>query len=146
MLTWVPEWGRYFLLARPGDDAAGEAFDKVGKLLGPLLSGRAGRSRRPRLAAIPGGTPSPGLLQPPRASRAHAGPRFDFSFSGLKTAVVRAVSRLEGDAARRTTPQTGKSATGERAHLAASFQEAAVDRAGPQDLWTPWTRWGAGAS
>ncbi|MFS8638997.1 MAG: tRNA (adenosine(37)-N6)-threonylcarbamoyltransferase complex transferase subunit TsaD, partial [Gemmatimonadota bacterium] len=34
MLLWVPEWGRYELLGETRDDAAGEAFDKVAKILG----------------------------------------------------------------------------------------------------------------
>ena len=125
MLTWVPEWGRYFLLGQTRDDAAGEAFDKVGKLLG--LSYPGGPAVE---AAAAGGDPQRYAFPRPLAAasgKPGAPGRFDFSFSGLKTAVVRAVSRLEGDAAPTDNSATGKSATGERAHLAASFQEAAVD-------------------
>ena len=118
LLTWAPEWGQYFLMGQTRDDAAGEAFDKVAKLLGlsypggPAIEAAAAlgdplRYAFPRPLASSSGKPGdPG--------------RFDFSFSGLKTAVVRAVdgARLAGERAH---------LAGERAHLAASFQEAAVD-------------------
>ena len=112
LLVWAPEWGRYFLLGQTRDDAAGEAFDKVGKLLGlPYPGGPAIE------AAAAGGDPRRYAFPRPLASssgkRGDPG-RFDFSFSGLKTAVVRAVGG--------SLPSAG-----ERAHLAASFQEAAVD-------------------
>jgi N6-L-threonylcarbamoyladenine synthase len=77
-LMRVEAVGRYALLGETLDDAAGEAFDKTAKLLGlgypggPALSALAerGRANRYRL-------PRPML----------ASPDFDFSFSGLKTAV-----------------------------------------------------------
>src|SRR6476659_5075482 len=88
MLLDVPAWGEYRLLGQTLDDAAGEAFDKVAKLLGlgypggaPIerlaREGRAGRFRFPR----------PMLQELDRD-----GPnRYAFSFSGLKTAVLRTV-------------------------------------------------------
>lgn len=115
MLLWVPEWGRYFLLGQTRDDAVGEAFDKVAKLLGMPYPGgpaieAAARRGDPRRFAFPrpmlkrkGGAGEPGA--------------FDFSFSGLKTAVARTVARLGGEGA----------IAEERDHLAASFQEAAID-------------------
>lgn len=112
LLAWVSEWGRYCLMGETRDDAAGEAFDKVGKLLGlPYPGGPAIEKEAAR------GDPHRYAFPRPLAAasgKPEAAGRFDFSFSGLKTAVVRAVSRLEGG-------------LDERAHLAASFQEAAVD-------------------
>ena len=115
MLLWVPEWGRYFLLGQTRDDAAGEAFDKVGKLLGlpypggPAVEAAAKDGDRARYAF-----PRPML----RRRGGSAGPApFDFSFSGLKTAVALTVARLGG----------ADAVEAERPHLAASFQEAVID-------------------
>lgn len=115
MLLWVPEWGSYFLLGQTRDDAAGEAFDKVGKLLGlPYPGGPAIE------AAAREGDPARYAFPRPMMRRKSGAPvtgAFDFSFSGLKTAVARTVARLEGaDRVRE-----------ERAHLAASFQQAVLD-------------------
>ena len=115
LLLWVPEWGRYFLLGQTRDDAAGEAFDKVGKLLGlPYPGGPAIQA-----AAVRGDPARYAFPRPMMRANARSGGRvpLDFSFSGLKTAVARTVARLE---------ETGE-VEDERAHLAASFQEAAVD-------------------
>jgi N6-L-threonylcarbamoyladenine synthase len=89
MLLHVPEWGTYRLLGQTRDDAAGEAFDKVAALLklgypgGPVIErlAREGNPSRFRL-------PRP-LLGGPAAQR------YEFSFSGLKTAVLRAVQQSE---------------------------------------------------
>jgi N6-L-threonylcarbamoyladenine synthase len=91
------------------DDAAGEAFDKVARLLGlPFPGGphidRVAREGDPRAVAFPRG------LTGPRDAP------FDFSFSGLKTAVARHVEALER--AGTAVPV---------ADVAASFQEAVVD-------------------
>jgi tRNA N6-adenosine threonylcarbamoyltransferase len=101
-LYHVPSPGTYQLVGRTRDDAAGEAYDKVAKLLGLGYPGgpaidtmaREGRddafdfpltrlTHADRNAPQP--TAPPGLL-PPDAAR-----RVDFSFSGLKTAVLRLV-------------------------------------------------------
>jgi N6-L-threonylcarbamoyladenine synthase len=98
--------GRTTLLGATRDDAAGEAFDKVGKMLG---LGYPGGVAIDRLAA----TGNPQAFSLPRAL-----PRrddLDFSFSGLKTAVS---VILQG----RATPQGA-----ELADFAASFQTAVVD-------------------
>jgi N6-L-threonylcarbamoyladenine synthase len=122
LLIDVEQWGRYRLLGRTRDDAAGEAFDKVAKLLGlPYPGGphierlatqhddgdgtregarRDGRFRfaRPML----------------RRDQAPDSPDYyDVSFSGLKTAVLNAVkaANLEAD----------------RAAIARAFQDALVD-------------------
>ena len=103
LLLAVPEWGVYRVLGETRDDAAGEAFDKVASMLelgypgGPAIEqlARQGTDR----------------IDLPRPMLGHG---FDFSFSGLKTAVlhkVRGSSNLEAD----------------RANIAASFQAAVFD-------------------
>jgi N6-L-threonylcarbamoyladenine synthase len=94
------------------DDAAGEAFDKVARLLGlPFPGGppidRAAREGNPAAIAFPRG------LTAPRDLAAH---RFDFSFSGLKTAVARWVEARQREGV--AVPV---------ADVAASFQEAVCD-------------------
>ncbi len=115
LLLWAPEWGKYFLLGRTRDDAAGEAFDKVAKLLGlPYPGGPAIQAAAKNGDATRYPLPRPLL----RTGREPARPGdFDFSFSGLKTAVARLVAELDqAGSLERETP-----------HVAASFQEAAVD-------------------
>ena len=115
MLLWVPEWGRYELLGQTRDDAAGEAFDKVSKILGlgypggPVIQ-RVARDGDPAAFALP---------RPMLASNQRPGDDdyFDFSFSGLKTAVLTRVRELEA----------GGRLAGEVANLAASFQAAVTD-------------------
>jgi tRNA N6-adenosine threonylcarbamoyltransferase len=104
MLLDVPAWGRYHLLGATRDDAAGEAFDKVAKLLG---LGYPGGPEIERLA--PRGDPARYAF--PRPMRDEG---FEFSFSGLKTAVLRA-ARASDDLER------------DRADLARGFQDAALD-------------------
>jgi N6-L-threonylcarbamoyladenine synthase len=100
------------LLGASIDDAAGEAFDKVGRLLGlPFPGGpeidRLARGGEPDSIAFPRGLTAPHDLE------RH---RFDFSFSGLKTAVARWVElRQRAD---QPVPV---------ADVAAAFQEAVVD-------------------
>ena len=115
MLLWVPEWGRYHLFGQTRDDAAGEAFDKVGKLLGlPYPGGPAIEA-----AARDGDSARYAFPRPMMGRRggAAAPGAFDFSFSGLKTAVAQTVARL----AEAGTVEE------ERPHLAASFQAAVFD-------------------
>ncbi|MGH7067191.1 MAG: tRNA (adenosine(37)-N6)-threonylcarbamoyltransferase complex transferase subunit TsaD [Acetobacteraceae bacterium] len=100
--------GRYRLLGQTIDDAAGEAFDKVGKLLG--LSWPGGPALE-RLAAI--GNPRRFRFPRPLAGR----PGCNFSFSGLKTAVAQAVAQFAPGPLTRVIA----------ADLAASFQSAVVD-------------------
>jgi N6-L-threonylcarbamoyladenine synthase len=99
-------------LGRTIDDAAGEAFDKVARLLGlPFPGGPqidlAARDGDPGAIAFPRG------LSSPRDLVRH---RYDFSFSGLKTAVARWVEQRQADGV--TVPV---------ADVAAAFQEAVVD-------------------
>ena len=106
-LVYMPEWGVYRTLGETLDDATGEAFDKVAKVLGleypggPVLS---------RLAA----TGDPTAIDFPRAML-HSGD-YAFSLSGLKTAVINHI-RHERDAGREIDVPD----------LAASFQAAVID-------------------
>ena len=104
MLLDVPAWGRYRLLGATRDDAAGEAFDKVATLLG---LGYPGGPVIERLAA----RGDPARFTFPRPMRDEG---FEFSFSGLKTAVLYAV-RASDDLER------------DRPHLARAFQDAVLD-------------------
>lgn len=72
---------RYRKIGQTRDDAAGEAYDKVAKLLG---LGYPGGPILDRLAAVANGAPAPVKFGPTKMK----GNRFDFSFSGLKTAVL----------------------------------------------------------
>jgi N6-L-threonylcarbamoyladenine synthase len=135
-LYLVRERGRYELIGRTRDDAAGEAYDKVAKLLGlgypggPIIdrvardgNDRAYAFRVPRMTHAdrnrPGVTAPPGLL-PPDLERS-----VDFSFSGLKTAVMRVVNEKRG--ARRDARGAETLAPREIADIAASFQRVVVE-------------------
>ena len=105
-LLLVEEVGRYRRLGTTIDDAVGEAFDKTAMLLelgypgGPAIE-RAAREGDPARVALPR----------PLVGR----PGCDFSFSGLKTAVLHAVQAM------------GSLTDGNRADVAASFQRAVTD-------------------
>ena len=109
-LILVRELGSYEVLGRTRDDAAGEAFDKVAKLLG-LLPGE-GAVAGGRLIAELAADGDPAAIDFPRALVGE----LDFSFSGLKTSVLHYVRSLSPPAR-----------TQQLAHIAASFQEAVVD-------------------
>lgn len=91
------------------DDAAGEAYDKVARLLG---LGYPGGPVIDRLAA----QGNPQAIAFPRGMMRQQDSRYDFSFSGLKTAVARYVEQAEKDGARLPIED-----------VCASFQEAVVD-------------------
>ena len=91
------------------DDAAGEAFDKVARLLGLGYPGGPVISR----AALDG---DPTAFRFPRALMKASDPAYTFSFSGLKTAVARTVETIE---------RRGESVP--VADIAASFEQAVVD-------------------
>lgn len=103
----------YLRLGGTLDDAAGEAFDKVARLLdlgfpgGPAIQHAAETGNAERFAL-------------PRALRHDPSHRFDFSFSGLKTAVLNLTRRLAREGVRLDDPQL-------RSDLAASFQAAVAD-------------------
>jgi len=105
--------GQYRRLGSTLDDAAGEAFDKVARLLDLGFPGGPAIQR----AAV-GGDPRRFAL--PRALRHRPDHRFEFSFSGLKTAVLNLTHELEQEGLNLRDPQL-------LADLAASFQQAVVD-------------------
>ena len=102
----VEDYGRYTIMGGTTDDAAGEAFDKVARVLdipypgGPLLD-KLAESGNDRAYAFP---------------KIHTPGAYDFSFSGLKTAVINQAHRLR---------QTGETIVA--ADWAASFRRAVVD-------------------
>ena len=115
LLLFAEEWGRYRLLGQTRDDAAGEAFDKVAKLLDLSYPGGAAIQA---LAEM--GDPTRHVLPRPmlKSNQTPDDPSYyDFSFSGLKTAVAGLVAELV---------EAG-TLEEEREHVAAAFQEAAVD-------------------
>jgi N6-L-threonylcarbamoyladenine synthase len=105
-LVLIKKVGSYIVLGKTRDDAAGEAFDKVATLLGlpypggPEISKLARKGKRDAIAF-----PRPMMNE-------H---NFDFSFSGLKTAV-----RYYVDAHKKISRT-------EQQHIAASFEQAVVD-------------------
>lgn len=112
MLLDVEEWGLYRLLGATRDDAAGEAFDKVAKLLGlPYPGGR-------HIEALAReGDPARFRFTRPMVRRNDAPEDADyyaFSFSGLKTAVLNAVKSTGGEEV-------------DRKHIARGFQDALID-------------------
>ena len=114
LLLDVEAWGRYRLLGSTRDDAAGEAFDKVAKLLGLPYPGGP---HIERLAA--GGRSAPNrfrFTRPMLRSDQRLGDPdyYDLSFSGLKTAVLTAV--------RASTDREA-----DRADIARAFQDALIE-------------------
>jgi len=104
LLLDVEDWGRYHRLGETQDDAAGEAFDKVGTLLGLDYPAGAQVERLAREGR-------PGRFDFPRPMLREG---YDFSFSGLKTAVLRAVRACSDPGA-------------DRANLARGFQDAIIE-------------------
>lgn len=102
----VEDYGVYTLLGQTMDDAAGEAFDKAARVLGlpypggPLLD-KLSREGNPHALKLP---------------HVHTPGRYDYSFSGLKTALINEVHKLR---------QNGQDVPA--ADIAASFQHAAVE-------------------
>jgi N6-L-threonylcarbamoyladenine synthase len=109
MLVYMKRPGSYRLLGQTIDDAAGEAFDKVARFLGLGYPGGPAIEQAARQG-------DPTALDLPRPLLRRG---LDFSFSGLKTAVIRQVKALQaqGDLGTKVTV----------ADVAASFQAAVVD-------------------
>ncbi len=111
LLIDVEAWGRYRLLGRTRDDAAGEAFDKVAKLLGLPYPGG------PHIERVAAGADAGAYRFSRPMLRRNQTPKdseyYDVSFSGLKTAVLNAVrgADLERD----------------RAAIARAFQDALIE-------------------
>jgi len=106
--------GDYEILGETRDDAVGEAFDKVARL---LELGYPGGPRISKLAAD--GNPAAYPLPRPMADADN----LDFSYSGLKTAVLYLIRDIIGS----PSAPSGVLSERQKADIAASFQEAAVD-------------------
>ncbi|MFA5374227.1 MAG: tRNA (adenosine(37)-N6)-threonylcarbamoyltransferase complex transferase subunit TsaD [Dehalococcoidia bacterium] len=112
----MQDHGRYQILGRTRDDAAGEAFDKVSRLLG------LGYPGGPAIEKAAHGLNDTRYRLP----RAWLKDTDDFSFSGLKTAVLHLVEEnIDNPEASEKLDETAKS--GIRTAIAASFQKAVVD-------------------
>ena len=105
-LTLVKDYGEYEILGRTMDDAAGEAFDKVARVIGLGYPGgpkidKAAKEGNPEAISFP---------------RGHGRSEFDFSFSGLKSAVLNYLNSCEMKGEKISVPD-----------VSASFEEAVVD-------------------
>lgn len=103
----VESYTKFHVIGRTRDDAAGEAFDKTARVLGLSYPGGVQIDRLSKE-----GDPLAYKLPHPKA----AGSEFDFSFSGLKTAVINTVHNAE---------QKGEEIN--KADMAASFQKTVAD-------------------
>jgi N6-L-threonylcarbamoyladenine synthase len=106
-IVHVKDYGQYVVVGQTRDDAAGEAYDKVARVLG---LGYPGGPAVDRIA----NKGNPNAINFPRVQLKDS--PYDFSFSGLKTAVINHLHNLE---------QKGEDYVTE--DVAASFQEAVVD-------------------
>lgn len=106
-LAYMEDYGRFRILGRTRDDAAGEAFDKVARAIGLGYPGgpkieRAAKEGNPHAYEFPRGKVD--------------GERYDFSFSGMKSAVLNELNHVQM-----------KGGTIVQADVAASFQKAVID-------------------
>lgn len=107
-LVLIKSWGEYEIIGQTRDDAVGECFDKVAKMLGLPYPGG------PQISRIAGLATEPVEFTPPMMHTDN----FDFSFSGLKTSVLYYVRNLEKENNVLTEKQ--------KANIAAGFENAAV--------------------
>ncbi len=119
LLLDVPEWGRYHRLGQTRDDAVGEAFDKVAKLLGLPYPGGRPIEQLAATAESPSHDSPHWFARPMLRRRAVVSDEdyYDCSFSGLKTAVLYAV---------RASDKAG-TLDQDRASIARGFQDAVID-------------------
>jgi N6-L-threonylcarbamoyladenine synthase len=117
LLLHAPAWGRYELLGATRDDAVGEAFDKVARRLGLGFPGGPAIEKLAR-QGVAGTYALPRPMMSTRDGPGDSG-YFEFSFSGLKTAASLLIGELEKEDA--------ADVDAARAHVAAEFQEAAVE-------------------
>ena len=106
-LVVVKDYGKYEILGRTRDDAAGEAFDKVARAIG---LGYPGGPKVDKLSK----EGNPNAIEFPKAKIGDC--PYDFSFSGVKSAVLNYINHAQ---------MTGEEIN--RADLAASFQKAVID-------------------
>ncbi|HEX8182944.1 MAG TPA: tRNA (adenosine(37)-N6)-threonylcarbamoyltransferase complex transferase subunit TsaD [Candidatus Saccharimonadales bacterium] len=108
----------YTLLGQAQDDAIGEAFDKVAKIIGLPYPGGPSVSRK----ALEG---NPQAYQLPKARMSG---KYDFSFSGLKTAVLRlAQEQIGEDFSFHSSGLAARLSNTQKADIAASFQRVAIE-------------------
>ena len=109
-LVLMKEWGQYEIVGETKDDAVGEAFDKVARMMGLQYPGG------PEISKLAQQAREENLDQPFSLPRPmHNSPDFDFSFSGLKTAVLYLIREKE------ELSETDKK------QLAREFEDAAAD-------------------
>lgn len=109
---------KYNILGQTRDDAIGEAFDKVGKILGLPYPGGPSVSK----AALDG---DPNSIKLPKAKLDNP---YEFSFSGLKTAVLRSAQQMAGkDYTFPSYQLPAVLSDSQKNNLAASFQKTAID-------------------
>ncbi len=106
-IVYVKDYSTYEVIAKTNDDAAGEAFDKVSRVLGLGYPGGPAIQECAKAG-------NPDAIRFPRVNMGENG--FDFSFSGVKTAVINYIHNAE---------QKGIEIN--KADVAASFQEAVTD-------------------
>jgi N6-L-threonylcarbamoyladenine synthase len=143
-LYFIDRPGHYQLIGRTRDDAAGEAYDKVAKLLGLEYPGgpaidRVARAGNDRAFDFPATRLTHADRNRPKSTAegilpADIARRIDFSFSGLKTAVLRLVRERTGEQPDARAVKAAASddagamlAASEVADIAASFQRTVVD-------------------
>jgi len=108
----------YNILGQTRDDAIGEAFDKVAKILGLPYPGGPSIDRAAQMG-------NPGAIKLPKAKLDSP---YDFSFSGLKTAVLRAAQEMAGKDFTFPSYELPKALSEDQKNdLAASFQKTAID-------------------
>ena len=109
-LVLMKGWGVYEIIGETKDDAAGEAFDKVARILGLPYPGGPEISKLAEQG-------TPGVYQLPRPMLRSKD--YDFSFSGLKTSVLYLVKKL--------VEESGPLSDEARANIACEFEEAATE-------------------
>lgn len=117
-LIYMKSHGKFDRIGETLDDAAGEAFDKVAKMLGLPYPGGPEISKLAKNGNAQAYDFPRGLLDRPN---------LDFSFSGLKTSVLYTLRDLSSSGRLENAPNNTLNKNGIEADIAASFQEAVVD-------------------
>ena len=128
LLALLEGHGRYRLLGQTRDDAAGEAFDKAARIMGLGFPG--GPAIQRAAASAPGGVVLP---------RAWLRDSYDFSFSGLKTAVLHQIQGRQareqglgvGNRAKASAPATGRSSQAQNQRRPELEDKPAASRGAP---------------
>ena len=114
-IVQIPKWGEYKIIGHTVDDAVGEAFDKVARLLGLAYPGGPEISKFAEIARL-NNLPNIAKLPRPMLNSGN----YNFSFSGLKTSVLYYIrDNFEG--------KSSKMSENEKADLAREFEDAVVD-------------------